>query len=359
MSMRYVLVASVLVAGCEKSVATPTTRAAWLVAVDAYIASPSRPQLMALLDSDVWRTLPRDAFAKQPDEVARFFPALKKLMAGAALGTVDDVLRAGMFGLDAYQAILLAADDFLAKLPADDPTRRVRAGGVDKMRLGAALDVAGMLYVTLDPSPRRDEGLARLADPATYATFSRDGLQLLLATLDERVIPMSETSRRTAYVAVRDTIAAEHARRPEPSSNIRTTYQGVGAAKPGRARIVSTTGKFSVELNPAALVKRVEIAPGVVQHWIELQEGDARFEAACMDGVTDVSIVSQLRGAGAIPTDMGEPGTWLALDRDGRATRIRVLPIAGRACLASLEGPAASYSFDRADAFLRSLRAEP
>ncbi len=360
MSMRYVLVASVLVTACEKSVATPTSRTAWFAAVDAYVASPGRAQLTALLDSDVWRSLPRDAFAKDPGEVVRFFPATKMLIDTVrARGTVDDVLRVALFNLDAYQAILLAADDFIAALPADDPTRSVRVRGTDKMRLGAAIELAGTLYVTLDPSLRRDEVLARLASPATYATFSREGLQLLVATLDERVLPMVEASRRAAYVAVRDTIAKEHARRPEPSSDVRTTYQGVDGTTLGPARIVSTTGKFSVELTPGALAKRVELAPGIVQHWIELQDGEARFEAACFDGVSDASVVAQLRGTGAIPTDMGEPGTWLALDRDGRASRIRVLPIAGRACFAALEGPAASFSFDRADAFLRSLRAEP
>ena len=388
MTMRSVLVVSVLLVGCERGAASQrgrhdvveapsvATRAAWFVEVEALAASsggPSEPawraRLARIVSTTAWKTLPADAFAKAADEIVRFFGAYKQLMVTVGTrGTADDVVDVGMLGIDAYGAILTSAGTFLDALPVDAPTRSVRAAGLEKMRLGAAVEVAGLLYVILDAlPPRRDAVLARLRSPATSAMLSREGLQLVLATLDERLLPRADAAMRAGYAAVREAVASAYAQRPAAPSTTRTTYQGMGpqvATLPLSTRVVSTTGGFSVELGPAALAKRVEIGPAggpsQVQHWIELQDGDTKLEAACLDGTTDATLGQQLvRGAGAVPHDMGEPGMWLAIDRDGRASRIRVLALGGRGCFASIEGPAATYSMDRADAFLRSLRAEP
>jgi hypothetical protein len=384
--VRCLVLASLVFVACDRGKAPPSgtdteapvresavsSRAEWLAEVDAFVArGGSRDaewtsRLARLVNTDVWKTLPRDAFAQHADEVSRFLASFKQLtLAVLSKGTVDDAVDVGMFGLDVYPSILRAAEDFLAGIPVDDPKRSVRTDGVEKMRHGAALEVAGLLYLVADASERRAaSALSRLSSAETYAGLSREGLQLLLATLDEQLLPQIGSARRAAYAQVRDTIAAEHARRPERTPLVRTTYEGVGSMWAAASRrIVSSTGGFSVDLGPGALVKRVEYgpvgSPAEVHHKIELQEGAMRYEATCFDGFSEPALLEQLASRGAESLERAHPGTWLSIDRDGMSARMRILEVGGRACLALAEGPAPAFPAARVDAFLESLRAAP
>ncbi|MBK9033322.1 MAG: hypothetical protein IPL61_18955 [Myxococcales bacterium] len=128
------------------------------------------------------------------------------------------------------------------------------------------------------------------------------------------------------------------------------------------ATVTSTSGGFSVDLSPAAIAKRVELtgrdgAPSV-QHWIEWQDGDVEFKAACFDREREADLIAAFqRSVGVDVQASPVPGTWLTLRGDGREGRLRILAIGVRAYVASVEGPDGTVPAQRAHAFLLSLRA--
>lgn len=353
------------------------TRAQWLAAVDGMLAPPvTLPRLddaegharfMQLVRPEPWSARGAEVFAEHGDELVAFFPAFKRvLLAYGTQGSADEVLVLSMFGVDAFAAIIAAAEAHLARMPADEPTRATRLGGLDKMRLGAAIELCGVLYTATDGSPaRRDAALAALAEPARYASHSREGLQLIQATLDEQLLPEIRAELRTAYQAIRATVVRAQADRPAPTTGRRTTYQGIGkfAQRPA-TRLVSRTGGFSVEIGPAAIAKRVDISRAdgatLTSHAIELQDGAVRFDVVCFDGASEASLVALTRPS---PTQRANPsalpGSWSVDRTDANEHRSRIVSLGDRGCIAEVAGPAAGFPGDRADAFLGSLAPVP
>jgi hypothetical protein len=352
------------------SAAVPWTRREWLAAVDGFLANPATiprlgdPRFDKLVTTEAWLHVDRTAFTTDADETLRFFPTFKKLtLALAARNAVSELVALGLYGLDVYRAFVAAGSDFTDHLAADDPTRAARQAGIDKIRLGAAIEVCALLYLaTTADDTRREAAIAKLADARSYAFHSQDGLQLIVATLDEKLLPGIRANLRAPYQRIRAVVAHEHDGRPATTPAIRTTYQGLAGmdASAHPITIVSTTGGFSVELSPAALVKRVVITQPdgstIVQHWIELQDGEITFESLCLDGTSESALTATLTSQSGVTRLATQPGTWLALTANGRLTRVRITTIGSRGCLASVEAPAGQFPSTRADAFLASLR---
>jgi hypothetical protein len=350
--MLRVLAILSFVVGCRSAEPTvsaePWTRAQWLAAAEEVAADPlaSRAKLDKLLSTDAWRKIDRSAFAPNGD-VMQFFPAFKKLtMALASRGAVNDVIALGLYTLDVYRAMFVAGTDFLAQLPPD--TRATRAAGLDKIRFAMAIEICGMLHMgTVASEDTRRKMIAKLSEPARYSEHTTEGLQLILATIDEHLA-------HAPYQAIRDGIAREHAQRPRSH----TTYQGVATTtRTATPRLVSRTGGFSVELGQAALAKRVEVAQAdgttAVQHWITLLDGQTTFEAACFDDTTESDLAAHFAAAPDVrPT---EPGRF-AMQANGREARMRILTIGARGCVVSAEGPSVGFPSARADAFVRSIK---
>ena len=162
-------------------------------------------------------------------------------------------------------------------------------------------------------------------------------------------------------------VAAAYAGRTEPPSPTQLTYQGIAPAAPDPSHpttIVSIGGGYAVDVDRSALAWRVDVtgAAGqpLAQHWVEARDGEVRFEAACFDGMTEAALVTQsqgLPGATLVPSSV--PGTWITFASADNAGAVRILSIAGRGCVAIVEGPPAQLDAARGDAFLTSLRANP
>ncbi len=327
------------------------------------------PEFEKLVTTEAWLQFHRTDFA-HADEMVRFFPMFKQLMmALASRGAVDELVVLGLYGLDVQRAMIAAGEDFIEHLPIADKTRAARRGGLDKVRLGAAIAVCSLLYLAMSASDeRRSAVIAALRSSRSYAFHSREGLQLIMATLDERLLPRIGTDLKQAYQGIREVVGRAHAQNPASTSSIRTTYQGLGPPDllgTVTRRVVSTTGGFSVDLGPAALAKRVEIVgpdgARTVQHWIELYDGETKFEAACFDDTSESDLAARLQNTdGLSRRASSKSGTWFTVSTNGRSGRIRLATIAGRGCVASAEGPAATFPAERAEAFLASIRpAEP
>jgi hypothetical protein len=352
--VRFLILISWFAIGCRAAEPTvsaePWTRAQWLQAADEVAAEPlgSRAKLDKLLATDAWRKLDRSAFAPNSD-VLQFFPAFKKLtFALAATGAVDDVIALGLYSLDVYRAMFVAGADFLAQLPPAD--RATRAAGLDKMRFAMALEVCGLLQSGTHASKyARRELIATLSEPGRYSDHTTEGLQLILATIDEHYAD-------APYLPIRDDVAREHAQRPRSN----TTYQGLAhVTQIGMRRLVSRTGGFSVEIGQGALAKRVEVAQAdgttKVQHWITLLEGQTTFDAACFDGKTESDLVAHMSAAPGMRAVPELPGRF-TMQANGRDARIRILTIGARGCIVSCEGPSGSFPATRADAFVQSIK---
>ncbi|MCP4445051.1 MAG: hypothetical protein GY811_06860 [Myxococcales bacterium] len=352
------------------------TRAEWLRAADGFLAKPetmprlnnpaSRPLFEKLITTDAWlnhdwRIFEGDGAA----DLMRFFPTIKKLtMTFMSLNAIDEIVALSLNNLDVYRAFIHSGTDFIARLPAGDATKSNRQAGLDKVRLGAAIGVCGLLYLVIDASDEfQAAAFDRLAQPSSYSFHSREGLQLILATLDG-LIKSGSSGLRTRYKSARSVIAAEYGKRGESASSRRVTYQGLGRAALDLSKletVVSTTGKFSVELGPGGLASRVELdqpdGSTSVQHRIELQHGDSRFEAVCLDGQTEEALAAQFMQMGLVAEESEQAGRWLVLNNPDKHVRMRVLSIAGRGCVASVEGPAGQVPPARIESFLVSLRA--
>lgn len=361
------------------STAAPWTRAEWLTAADAFVADvgrarwlrslppEARAQLERLVTTAAWREVDRTLFERDGEDMTRFYVAFKKLVSALqSKAAVDELVVLGLYGLDVQRAFITAGVDFVDSLPASET--QVRRGGLEKMRLGAAIEVCSLLYLLVDAGEaRRAATFTTLTAPERYAFLSREGLQLIIATLDEKLLPHVRPGLRASYQAIRDVVARAHAGRAPTAGATRTTYQGIGPAKLSLGQphaVVSTTGGFSVELGVGAMAKRVEISDPDgstrIQHWIELQDGEAKFEAVCFDGFTDAMLVAQLQGAyDADPRADARPGTWFTLETDGNEAHLRILTVGKRGCVASVQAPRGRLARARVDAFLMSLAPAP
>ncbi len=355
--MLRVLAILSFVVGCRSTEPTvsaePWTRAQWLAAAEEVAADPraSRAKLDKLLSSDAWRKIDSSAFAPNGDAML-FFPAFKKLtIALGSHGAVNDVIALGLYTLDVYRAMFVAGTDLIAQLPPDDKARAARLAGLDKMRFGMAIEICGMLHMgTVASEETQRKMIAKLSESARYSDHTTEGLQLILATIDEELA-------HAPYQAIRDGIAREHAQRPRSH----TKYQGVastaGAATP---RLVSRTGGFSVEIGQAALAKRVEVAEAdgstTVQHWVTLLDGQTTFEAACFDGATESDLAARFAAVPNVRPMPEVPGRSFAIQAKGRDARIRILTIGARGCIISGDGPSAGFPSARVDAFIRSIK---
>jgi len=351
----------------------PLTRAQWLQVVDGYAAAPATiprvadPAFQRLVATTAWLTIGADDFARDGVELLRFFPAVKRLhLALGARAAMDELVTLGEYTLDVYRVMVAAGAELVARLPAGDPTRAARSHGLDTMRFGAAIETCAVLYLAMDASAAtRAAVLDRLAEPAGYALHSRGGLQLVLATLDERLLPTMRPELVAPYRAVRAVVAAAYGARAAPATGPRTTYQGVGplGLDPRQAATVtSTSGGFAVDVSPAAIAKRVDAVGRVgapsAQHWIEWQDGEVEYKAVCFDREPEAALIAAFQAApGTEVLPSPDPGTWLTMGDARRAGWLRVLSIGGRACLASVEGPRGAVTAAVAQVFLRSLRA--
>ncbi len=354
------------------------TRAEWLTAAGGFAANPatmpsladpqSRPLFEKLVSTKAWLELDRADFQRDAEELLSFFPALRKLMVVLmSKGAATDLAALVIYELDVHRAITRAALGFLDDLPADDPTLPVRRAGLDKVRLAAAIEVCGLLYLAMSADEvQRTRALAKLTMPQTYELHSAEGLQLVLATLDERLFPQLAPVLGASYRRVREVVARAHDKAQAPSLT-RTIYQGMGPPSQDQtklASVVSTSGRFSVELSPAALAKRIETklddGSTVVQHWIELQDGDARFEAACLDGAAESVLAESIENMpGVTRRPSPHPGRWFTVTNDEREGWMRLLAIPNRSCIISVEAPSGLVPEARAEAFLLSFKAVP
>ena len=128
--------------------------------------------------------------------------------------------------------------------------------------------------------------------------------------------------------------------------------------------IISNTGKYAVDIGPGGIAKRIEtsLADGNknVQHWIELQDGETPFNAVCIDGESESTLVSTfMKMDGIVAQQSKHPGHWFEIKRAGREGRMRILAIDGRGCMASVEGPTGQVPTARIEPFLLSLRSVP
>jgi hypothetical protein len=355
------------------------TRAEWLRAVSGYVADPatmprlatSRAAFEQIVTTRAWLELDGPTFEREGLELLGFFPAIKRLTAALLSngGTVDEVAAVGLYALDVYGAMVRAGVDFVDGLPAADPTRETRLSGLDELRLGAAIHLCGLFSVLLGASERyRTPAFDKFVQPASYAIYSREALQLILATLDEKIAPRVPAALRPTYERIRAVVASQHDAREATPSASRVTYEGLESAgltpRPPFQPVVSTTGGFSVEIGPVALIKRVDTRRPdgrvVSQHWIEAKHGEVDFQAMCLDDRSEADLIESFaRVPGSVAERPQLPGTWFRIEAPQREGRIRITTVGQRGCLASVEGPRGQVPTALVEPFLLSLRPAP
>lgn len=378
------VVVAVLALACGSGKRSPTdqppapvtaelTRAQWLTVAEGFVAKPetmprlsdpaSRPRFEQLVSSPAWLRAEPSIFQGDGAELERFMIATKRLqLLLASKAASDEMLMLLLYAYEAVGSISVAGDAFVAGLRPGD--REARQDGVDRMRYGAAISLCGALYLLMNASDAyRATAIAKLTSAATYAPLRRELLQLVLATLDERILPSVAPALQPSYRQIRAVVAAAYEARGAEGSPTRTTYQGIGPSTLDLApstTLVSVTGGFSVALGPAGIAKRVErdLPDGTtrVQHEIEWREGAATFEAICLDGHAAAELVAGFESVGFAVQASPHAGTWLTLRADGLEAWLRVMTIGGRGCAASVESPAGQVSAARAEAFLLSLQ---
>lgn len=363
-------------AGKQQPASAEWTREEWLQAAEAIIAAPAtmprlsdaagRARFEKLVTTKAWLKFEPTIFQQNGEESLRFFPAAKKLMMLLShQASEDELVLMALYTFDVEMAFVAATMDFIAGLPPTDESRPARLDGLATTQRGGAITLCGILYSAVDASEGyRAATLAKLTNPARYTYLSREALQLIMATLDEKLLPSIRPALLKPYQEVRAVVALEYDKRAQEPSPGRTTYQGIGPANSRTTALVSTTGHFSVSIGPAGLAKRVEFESpdGAVrvQHWIELQEGEMKFESVCADGVQAPDLVATFQSMdGAAVQPSKHPGTWLTVNHSGREAHLRIMTIGGRGCLASVEGPSGQVPAARAEAFLLSLQAAP
>jgi hypothetical protein len=328
------------------------SRAEWIAEANKLVtASDWRAQFDRLVTADTWRTLDVAAFTSP--EVLQLFGVIKRLyFATAERGTADDLVALAMFTIEAELAFLRGGEAFIATFPTDDPTRAVRVGGLEKVRLGIAIELCSVLYELPRAAKSRDAALARLATTEPYTLLSRDTLQLVLVTLDEKILPGVSAEMRAKVQAVRDTIAAVQKTRPEPSKR---TYQPYEAPSYTARTVttVSTTGGFSVALGPAIGVQPLAYTEGI-EHWVHLTVMDGpTFEVRCSEDIDAADTAKQI---GALEGATRRADNVFVLKTARREGLIRVETLGEKGCLISVEAEPGRMS-PLADAFVASFRA--
>ncbi len=300
-------------------------------------------------------------FQRDGDRMVAAFPVLKQVQVALVLAAAADELpRLLRCSIELSEVFLAAGEAFLAALPPEDPSRANRLGGLDRMRLGLAMTVIELLYAARAAGAGvRDAAIAFVEAPARLARLSDTGLQLVVATIDEHLSPADEALQR-----LRAALVAEQGRRPV-SDGPKVTYQGIPPPPPLLTRSMpqrSPTGGFVVDAPPWLLVKRVDGArvDGAPDsaHWVEGRIGGVVMESMCSDAVTADELDARVSGlASARPLRADESGRWYTLDDGAHRGRMRITTIAGRGCVASIEGPAAELPAALLESFPRSLRA--
>lgn len=363
-----VVLAFVLITACGKSEKAPPakdppapatsgwTRKEWLAAADRMTATPGTiprdaTELHKLVTTRAWMELDASSFA----EFVEFASSIKKLsMEIGKRGSVDDLVALSLYTVDVNAAGVRAGVAFLATIPEADPTRSVRERGLEKLHLGSAIELCALLHVVGGAKAAvRDAALARLAEPGTYANLSRAPLQLILATLDEKILPSVDAALRAKYQGIRAAVAAAHSARTEPTTIV---FQGTDgpAFAPRTVVVVSTTGGFSISLGPVIGV--VPIARrDADEHIISLQtlEGTL-FEAKCSD---DIDVTDTATQISAIEGTTQRADKVYVLKRKDRDGLVRIDTISGRGCVISAEGPREAFPAALAETFVASLRA--
>lgn len=362
-----VVLAFVLLAACGKSEKAPPaeqppaaatsgwTRKEWLAVADRMAAPAAVPpdpaELHKLVTTRAWMELDASSFA----EFVEFASSIKKLsMVIGTRGSIDDLVALSLYTIDVNAAGVRAGVAFLATIPEADPTRPVRERGLEKLHLGSAIELCALLHVAGGAKAAvRDAALARLAEPGTYANLSRAPLQLILATLDEKILPSVDAALRAKYQGIRAAVAAAHSARTEPTTIV---FQGTdGPAFAARTVVVvSTTGGFSISLGPVIGV--VPLARrDADEHIISLQtlEGTL-FEAKCSD---DIDVTDTAAKIAALEGTTQRADKVYVLKRGDRDGLVRIDTIGGRGCVISAEGPRETFPAALAETFVASLRA--
>lgn len=350
-------------------------RLQWLRDVDALVAdiqagpAPLSAELRTRLDKlvaspearAVW-DVDASAFGGEDDSVLRFAPRIKALIAAVtARGTVDDAVHVALFEHHTQIAFVRAGESFIDGLPGDDASRAARLHGLDQTRLGDAIVVCGLLFMTTHASQDlRDQVVAELLDEDSYAHLGKQHLQLIVATLDESVPAVLPPKLAPDYARIRDFVESLRAAHPARRDGLEVTYQGIIAVTNPRAptTVVSRTGGFSVVTYPRALASRVASAT-MVQHRVDATAGNTTFEAVCVDGATAEQLAARVAASGVGEEREGDgPGTWFEYTVSDRAGGMRILDIGDRGCAASVEAPPGQLD-PLAPRFLSSLRAAP
>lgn len=333
---------------------TGWSRAEWLKVAQRISTTPGptdAADLQKLVTTEAWKQLDADTFS----EVLTFAPAVKQLYTALGQrGAIDDVVALSLYTVDVDVASVRAGAAFVAKIPEDDATRPVRERGLAKVKLGAAIEVCGLLHLATGAKPAtRDAALTRLATPEIYADLSREPLQLILATLDEKLLPTIDTTVRPKYDAIRSSVLAAYRARTEPTT---TVYQGSERPEftPRTVVVVSSTGGFSISLGPVTGVVPLARRDGD-EHIISLgtMEG-TQFEAKCAD---DIDVADTANQIAALEGTTQRADKVYVLKRGDRDGLVRVDTIHGRGCVISAEGPRATFPATLAEVFVASLRA--
>ena len=383
------LASLLLLAACGAPSARPATtkanqgapalsRAEWLAAVAGYAADPStlprrsdsegRARFDALLNLDVWASVGATDFVEAAPDIAAFQQGLRQLaMSAVSAQAHDEFMRIGLFMHESHPPLFAAMATHLATLSPEDQAKR--RGGIDKMQVGAAEVVCGVLHdlaAGVGDSDTRMMIAQDLAEASSYRHMGREALQLVLATIDERILP-SNPAATPMLAPVRSVIATEFAARPPAPGPVRTIYEAFGAptfeTSPTLVA-VSHTGEFSVAMGALALIARVATTQAdgrvTVMHRIAYEIGGTTFSAICMNGVTAqqwLTAFGQQPGACTVMSTL--PGAWLTIATAELFGAFRFLDVGSRGCLASVEGPPGAVPPGTIDAFLGSLRAYP
>ncbi|MFN0252198.1 MAG: hypothetical protein ACKV2T_35305 [Kofleriaceae bacterium] len=333
---------------------TGMSRTEWVALADR-LAAASGPIPRAKLDELVAAQTWKNVDAKSFEEVLSFMPTAKRLyMAIGERGSIDDLVALAVYTLDVDVATIRAGVAVVATFAADDTTRPVRERGLEKLRLGTAIDMCALLHVvSRATAPVRDTAFTRLAEPAIYRELSRVPLQLILATLDEKILPTVDPAIRTRYQTIREVVAAAHAARTEATETI---YQGAEppSFEPRTVVIVSKTGGFTITMGPvtggAPLAKR-----DGDDHVIAMTTIDGTlFEARCSD---DLDVKETAAQIAAVEGTTRRADNVYVLKRPKHAGLVRVESVGGKGCLISVEGPQDKFPMALAEMFVSSLRA--
>ena len=348
-------------------------RAAWIAQVERYVAKPAtiprladpagRKQLEALLSEPAWLAIDGATFARDGDALLQFFPASKALSGTLRqLGAVDELALFVLYLHDVSGTFIAAAVEMMQGLPAGDETLPARSEGLEQVRIGAAMNLADVLAALPETSPPvARQVVARLVDEHTYARHSATSLQLLVATLDEAVLPTVSGELQVQLAGVRDVIANRHDAVAATAPPVTRIYEGLRGWTTAETRPVpSRGGGFVIDVGAAPLVWTSR-TPGrdgqpTIAYQLEWRRDTTLLEVGCHADVAEDDIVRQFAGRGATARTGPAPGHWFTTSTATAAGGIRITTIAGRTCVAGIESTPGQLSDAQIDATLGSLR---